>query len=171
MDNIYSYSNKFMYFIFCKDESDSASLLYCSGVSMSQFLPITKGRHGLASNPAMRGLQIIDLSLQKALNDRNAHTSSVKGNPCDPHVPKGGDWYRQLLLISGADVRTVKELVEQCPLHLVQSIFKACMITDIVLPEVAPTAEEFEGFLSKICEEYSKQSGWPTTASAKGFRK
>ncbi len=170
MENLYAYSNKFMYFIFCKDETDPASLLYCSGVSMSQFLPITKGRHGLASNPAMRGLQITDLNLQKELHDRGARTAGVKGNPCDQQVPKGGDWYRQLLFINGADVKVVKELGSQCPLHLVQSVFKACMITDIELP-VAASAEEFEKFLSAICEEYRKQSGWPTTASAKGFRK
>ena len=171
MDSQYVYSNKFMYFIFCKDESDPATWLYCSGVSMPQFLPITRGRHGLASNPAMRGLQITDLNLRKELRDRGARTASVKGNPCGPHVPQGGDWYRQLLFISDADEQVVKELVGHCPLRLVGSIFQACMISDVIMPAIEPSAAEFESFIASVCEKYSKQSGWATTSSAKGFRK
>jgi len=171
MDKIYTYSNKFMYFIVCADEADPSSFLYCSGVSMPQFLPITRGRHGLASNPAMRGLQITDLQFRKELIDRGAGSSIIKGNPCGSHAPKEGDWYRQLLRVQGINVTTIKELAEQCPLRLVGSIFQACMISDVVLPSVTPPAEKFESFLADICERYSKQAGWPTTASAKGFRK
>ena len=171
MDSLYVYSNKFMYFIFGKDEANPAQWLYCSGVSTPRFLPITRGRHGLASNPAMRGLQITDLNLITQLNDRGGIAASVKGNPCDAHVPKVGDWYRQLLSINNVDEQVLKEVVDQCPLRLVSSIFKACMVADVVLPAVAPSAEEFEQFLAAVCEEYSKQAGWPTTASVKGFRK
>lgn len=171
MDNIYSFINKFMYFIFRRDETDPSSLLYCSGVSMPQFLPITRGRHGLASNPAMRGLQIVDLSLRNELLARGAQTANVRGNPCGKHVPQTGDWYRQLLRIGNADEQVVKELVGRCPLNLLSSIFQACMITDIALPSVPPSAGELEGFLTAVCEKYSKQAGWPTSASARGFRK
>jgi hypothetical protein len=171
MDNFFTYGNRFMYFIFNRDESSPSSWLYCSGVSLSLFLPITRGRHGLASNPAMRGLQLVDLNLRKELNDRGSHTASVKGNPCDPHVPKDGEWYRQLMLISDADEQVVKELVGMRPLKLVSSIFQACLVSDAVLPAVTPPADEFERFLAAVCEEYSKQSGWATTASVKGFRK
>jgi hypothetical protein len=171
MDSPYVYSNRFMYFIFGKNESDPTQWLYCSGVATPQFLPITRGRHGLASNPAMRGLQITDLDLVRQLIDRGATTASVKGNPCDKHVPKTGDWYRQLLSVKNADEHVMSEVVGQCPLRLVSSIFKACMVSDIALPEVAPSAEEFEKFLAAACEQYSKQAGWATTASVKGFRK
>ncbi|HMK60906.1 MAG TPA: hypothetical protein VK452_07150 [Dissulfurispiraceae bacterium] len=138
---------------------------------MPQFLPITRGRHGLASNPAMRGLQITDLQLRKELTDRGIRTSSVKGNPCVNFVPGKGDWYRQLLRITGSDGEAIKDLAAQCPLRLVSSIFQACMVADVVLPVVTPPAEKLEDFLAKVCNIYSKQAGWPTTASAKGFRK
>ncbi len=171
MADLLRYNNKFMYFILSRDESSADSWLYCSGVSMSQFLPITRGRHGLASNPAMRGLQIVDMNLSRDLTDRGAKISAVKGNPCDPLVPKTGDWYRQFLLIGNADGDMVSELAGRGPLELVKSIFKACMISDIAIPDAVPSAEEFEAFLSDVCEKYSKQSGWPVSASAKGFRK
>ena len=171
MSDFFRYSNKFMYFILNRDESDERSWLYCSGVSMSRFLPVTRGRHGLASNPAMRGLQIVDLQLRKELIDHGARTEAVKGNPCDAVVPKEGDWYRQLLLIRDTDGQIVKELLGRCPLGLVNSVFKACRISDVELPETVPPASELESLLAEVCERYSKQSGWPTTASAKGFRK
>ncbi|HMK56136.1 MAG TPA: hypothetical protein VK448_05825 [Dissulfurispiraceae bacterium] len=171
VDSIFSYVNKFMYFIVRPDDTEPGAFLYCSGVSMPQFLPITRGRHGLASNPAMRGLQLADLNLRKELIDLGARTSEVKGNPCGPFAPGQGDWYRQLLRVTGADIEAIKKLAAKCPLRLVGSIFQACMITDIVLPAVSPSAEEFESLLTEVCKTYSKQAGWPTTASAKGFRK
>lgn len=160
-----------MYFLLCPRPEGAMSWLYCSGVSSSRFLPITRGRHGLASNPAMRGLQLTDLHLRKECNDHGARTSSVKGNPCDVHVPKGGDWYRQLLFIDDASAEVVEKLVSQCPVTLVGSIFQACMVSDYSVPAVTPPAEEFERFLEDVCAVYSRQAGWPTTASAKGFRK
>ncbi|HTZ18673.1 MAG TPA: hypothetical protein VMB78_09585 [Dissulfurispiraceae bacterium] len=171
MTDIFRYKNRFMYFILGRDGAVDRSWLYCSGVSMSQFLPITRGRHGLASNPAMRGLQIADMNLSRDLRDNGAQIATVKGNPCDPLVPKGGDWYRQMLLISNADEQIVKELVGRGPLELIGSVFKACMISDAVPPEAAQQPDKFEALLAGICEKYSTQAGWPTTASAKGFRK
>jgi len=171
MSALFKYENKFMYFILSRDESVNGAWLYCSGVSMPGFLPITRGRHGLASNPAMRGLQIADLHLRNELHNRGGHAASVKGNPCAPYAPKEGDWYRQLLLISDIDEQTVKEIVGRGPLELVRSIFQACMVPDEIPAEIAGNADEFEALLSGICEKYSGQKGWPVTASAKGFRK
>lgn len=171
MYNCYVYSNKFMYFIFGKCDSNSSSWLYCSGVSMPEFLPISRGRHGLASNPAMRGLQLTDINLQKELRDRGVQTSRVKGNPCGQHVPQGGNWYRQLLSINNADELVVKESVDRCPLNLVKSIFQSCLVTDVVLPAGSPSADELERFLVAVCEKYNKQAGWAVKASVKEFRK
>lgn len=171
MDTIYSYRNKYMYFIVSRAGENPSSWLYCSGISMSRFLPITRGRHGLASNPSMRGLQLTDLQLCSQLNESGASSASLKGNPCDVLVPKEGDWYRQLRLISGIEEVAVRSLVNVCPLTLVGSIFQACRVADFSLPSATPPAEEFERFLDEVTTVYSRQAGWPTTASAKGFRK
>lgn len=167
----YSWVNNYMYFIVSDDETDAGAWLYCSGISLPRFLPVTRGRHGLASNPAMRGLQLTDLNLRSQLHDCGALTESVKGNPCDGCVPKNGDWYRQLLRFRRVNEQTVKELVMQCPAYLVGSIFQACMIRDIPLPDTKSSAADVERFLDEVCEEYRRQSGWPVSASAKGFRK
>ncbi len=164
----FEYVNRFMYFIVRETES---AWLYCSGVSMPQFLPITRGRHGLASNPAMRGLQLSDLHLRQQLHENGAQTSNVKGNPCDIHVPKSGDWYRQLLFIDDAGEELVRKLAAACPERLVGSIFSACLVPDSIPLAAKFSAAEMESFLLDVCEEYRKQSGWPTTGSAKGFRK
>ena len=166
--NAFEYINRFMYFIL---SSADDAWLYCSGVSMSQFLPLTRGRHGLASNPAMRGLQLNDLHMRQQLHENGAQTSNVKGNPCDIIVPKTGDWYRQLLIIQGANEVVVRRLAAEGPKRLVRSIFSACMIPTLVPPAPSGSAAEMEAFLTGICAEYSNQAGWPTTGSAKGFRK
>jgi len=165
---IFEYINKFMYFIVSDAEG---GWLYCSGVSMSQFLPITKGRHGLASNPAMRGLQLGDLHLRRQMHEMGAKTDNIKGNPCDRIVPKDGDWYRQLLSVENASKELVREVIAEAPEQLVANVFHACLVRDFELAKGPVSAEEMEAFLSTVCEAYGKQAGWPTTASAKGFRK
>jgi hypothetical protein len=56
----YDYINGFMYFVIRPDKSrGDGTFIYCSGVNLFRFLLITKGRHGLGSNPAMRGLQLV----------------------------------------------------------------------------------------------------------------
>ncbi|HSW62926.1 MAG TPA: hypothetical protein VLH56_06430 [Dissulfurispiraceae bacterium] len=168
----FEYINKFMYFIVSTaDEGPDGSWLYCSGVSMSQFVSITRGRHGLASNPAMRGLQLNDLHMRRQLHENGAQTKNVKGNPCDLLVPKTGDWYRQLLFIDNATEELVREVAAARPAELVRSIFSACMVQDSIPPSASFSSVEMEDFLAALCDEYSKQAGWPTCASVRGFRK
>jgi len=55
------YINDFLYFVIRPDKSKGAGILrYCSGVNVSLFSPITKGRHGMGANPSMRGLQLVN---------------------------------------------------------------------------------------------------------------
>ncbi|KAF0185791.1 MAG: hypothetical protein FD164_52 [Nitrospirae bacterium] len=166
--NTFKYMNRFMYFIVSEVD---ASWLYCSGVSLSQFLPITRGRHGLASNPAMRGLQLSDLRMRQQLHESGAQTKNVKGNPCDILVPKSGDWYRQLLFIDNAAEDLVREVAAAGPARLVTSIFSACRVQDSIPLSASISSNAMEEFLAVLCQEYGKQAGWPTCASVKGFRK
>ena len=51
MNRAHEYINDFLYFVLRSDEKRGPNtLLYCSGVNVSRFSPITKGRHGIGSN-------------------------------------------------------------------------------------------------------------------------
>ncbi len=61
IDKSYEYKNDFLYFVIRPEESRGETILiYCSGVNVSLFYPVTKGRHGRGSHPAMRGLQLVN---------------------------------------------------------------------------------------------------------------
>ena len=56
-----TYVNDFLYFVIKPDQED---LICCSGVNVDRFTPITKGRHNPMSNPAIRGLQLIQYDMR-----------------------------------------------------------------------------------------------------------
>ncbi|GBE03825.1 hypothetical protein BMS3Abin09_00748 [bacterium BMS3Abin09] len=66
-----TYVNDFLYFVIKPDQED---LICCSGVNVDRFTPITKGRHNPMSNPAIRGLQLIQYDIM-ALALKNGTTA------------------------------------------------------------------------------------------------
>ena len=65
MINSLEYINDYLYFVFLPYESKrDNTMLYCSGVNLHRFLPITKGRHRPLANPARRGLQLANLGVR-----------------------------------------------------------------------------------------------------------
>ncbi len=150
----YEYVNDFLYFVIkpAPNRGEDA-FIYCCGVSLSRFLPLTKGRHGLASNPAMRGLQIVksgvcDLALSKGATPR-----IIRGKECLGIVPTEEVWYTELLLIENAPESLADEVIDYSVRALLKSIFQACAL------EAAPPAallepKELQWLLETLCTRY-----------------
>src|SRR5208337_5090388 len=76
----HSYINDFLFFVIKPDQSRSdGSYIYCSGADLFRFLPITKGRHGQASNPAMRGLQLANMGVRDLALSNGVTIKPAKG--------------------------------------------------------------------------------------------
>ncbi len=71
-----TYKNDFLFFAFRQHED---TLLYCSGVDVERFSPITKGRHRPMSNPAIRGLQLVNLGVRALALNAGAKPVTIKG--------------------------------------------------------------------------------------------
>lgn len=54
----YKFVNDFFYVVIRADESRGrGAMICCSGVNLDRFATLTRGRHGLAVSPSMRGPQ------------------------------------------------------------------------------------------------------------------
>ena len=148
---MYEYRSDFLYFVL--RPGSSGALICCSGVNMTRFSPITKGRHGIGSNPAIRGLQLVNLGVRDLARSQGATAKKVRGNDCAGITPAYDTWYTEILLIENAPESFPEEMIKYCVMNLLKKIFNACML-EVVLPDQLPGPDELRVFLEIQCGAY-----------------
>lgn len=131
------------------------SLLCCSGVNLERLAPITKGRHGLSSSPAIRGLQIVRLGLSALALENGATPKTFRGKECAGLAPTAETWYVDVLQIENASESFPAEIIEYGVLKLLESIFKACRL-EITLPDKLPGPVALQEFLEEQCRKFGR---------------
>ena len=150
---VHEYINEFLFFVLKPDQSKTdGAYIYCSGADLFRFLPITKGRHGLNSNPAMRGLQLVNIGVREMALKEGVLIKPVPGN-CSGIPPTSGGWFSERLQIENAPESFPYEIIKYGVVNLVEIIIKACTLTDIA-PEILLEPHELQEFLQGLCDKY-----------------
>ena len=154
MINSLEYINDFLYFVFLPYESKGDdTMLYCSGVNLHRFLPITKGRHRPLANPARRGLQLANLGVRALALKNGAVPKALKSNDCAEIVPKSNGWYRDKLLIENIHSSLPGNILNYVVLSFLGKVMDGCQLND-KLPDKLPNPEEFQVYLKSLCDKY-----------------
>lgn len=147
------YINDFLFFVVRPGKRDGKEvLIYCSGVNISRFFPIAKGRHGIASSPVMRGLQLVNLDVRKLALSKGAAPVTIRGNECADITPTMDTWYTELLAIENAPESFADEIISYCVFSLLEKIFKASA-RPLKLPGEFPTPYYLQVFLEAECDK------------------
>ena len=150
----YEYINDFLYFVIRPDKRRGEGVwIYCSGVNVARFSPLTKGRHGIGSNPSVRGLQLVNLSVRDRALSQGATPKRIRGDDCSGIAPTEGTWYTELLSIEKMPESFPGEMIEYGVVNLLKKIFKAGML-ESQPPDNLLKPEELQGFLDSLCREY-----------------
>ena len=148
------YINDFLYFVTRPDTHKGKDvLIYCSGVNVSRFTPITRGRHGIGSSPVVRGLQLVNLGVRDLALSRGATPRALRENECEGIVPTKDTWYTERLLIENAPESFPDEMVHYCVNNLLKKIFKASM-RELQLPDTLSETDELQLFIETQCRKY-----------------
>ncbi len=154
MTNSLEYINDFLYFVFIPDETRGEnSILYCSGVNLDRFLPITKGRHRPLANPARRGLQLANLGVRALALQKGAIPKAIKNNDCAEIVPKSNGWYRDKLLIEIVNKSLPEDILNYVVLNLLERVMNSCQLNE-KLPDKLPDNKELQIYLESLCDKY-----------------
>ncbi|MCL4457498.1 MAG: hypothetical protein M1406_08905 [Nitrospirae bacterium] len=154
----HTYINDFLYFVIKPAGGDRGgnSLLYCSGVNLQRFLPITKGRHRLGLNPAAKGLQSVNLRVRSLALSGGATPRTIHGNDCSGIAPAKDDlWYSELFLIENAPESLPDEIIAYAVVKLLKNIFLACMLEE-KLPDKLLAPDELQAFIEEMCVKYGR---------------
>lgn len=149
------YKNNYLYFII--RSIDDKVCLYCSGVNISRFFPLTTGRHRLGQNPVEKGLQSVNYGVRALLISRGAIIKSTKENLCADLINKGNDlWYTESFKIEDCYFDMANEAISYAVLGLLKKIFTALML-DEKIPERLPEPSQMEYYLENLCEKYNQK--------------
>ncbi len=151
---LYEYKNDFLYFVLRPDNSGGeGDYFYCSGVDLYRFLPVTKGRHRPMSNPAMRGLQLVNLGVRSMVLSRGGTTRAIRGNHCEGIVPIKNGWYKEQLMIENVPESFPDEMIEYCVIELMRKFNRAIML-GAELPDNLLSPKELQLFIEQMCSKY-----------------
>jgi hypothetical protein len=150
----YEYKNDFLFFVIKPDKKkDKSTLIYCSGVNIARFLPITRGRHRPMSNPAMRGLQLVNIKVRDMALSKGATPKTIRGNECSGIVPTKDNWYTECLLIENAPESLPDEIISYCVINLLKKIDKAILL-GAQPPDTMLKPDELQAFIEQMCSKY-----------------
>lgn len=146
------YVNDFFYFIIRPDETLSG-FIYCSGVNVTKFSPLTKGRHGQGSNPAVRGLQLVRAGIMDMALSKGGKAKKYSGNDCAGLAPTEDTWYTERLLIENVPQAFSEEVIRYSVTNLLKKIANALRLEDRTPDELLDPGE-LQGFIEKLCNKY-----------------
>ena len=153
----YEYINEFLYFVLRHDESKGRNtFIYCSGINFDRFLPLTMGRHRPMSNPAMRGLQLVNLEIRSLVLSKGSTPKAIRGNCCNGIVHARGHWYKEQLMIENAHESLPDEIISFGIINLLKKIDRSIML-GADLPETLLMPHELQVFIDTLCKRYGSQ--------------
>ena len=124
----YEYTNRFLYIIIRRmPELGPKTFLFCCGVNLTSFAPLSKSNFGICSNPAFRGLQLSRAEVSAFSNKKGVRPKSAPQNLCAAIAPRGDGWYRESLMLENVGERMPRELVRFSVVTLVEKVLSVCM--------------------------------------------
>lgn len=141
------YINDFMYFVI--RPVDVNRHIYCSGVNITKFSPITKGRHRLGQNPVVKGLQTLNNDIRALIINSKATPETVKNLFCQQIKPLKDDlWYTESFLIHNYTSELGEKIKHFAPFELLRKMFRAMLMNE-ELPE-KDSSEDLQSYLYNL---------------------
>jgi hypothetical protein len=151
------YINDFLYFVIKSDEnSANGDLICCSGVNVDRFTPITKGRHNPMSNPAIRGLQLIQYDIMALALENGTTAKTIRGHNGKGLPPTKELWSTECLLIKNAPPSLPDKILNHSVVELLKKIDLAST-RGATLPVKLLGPDELQVFIESMCNEYAMQ--------------
>lgn len=144
------YKTTGFYFVF---KPTKKGIAYCSGINVERFLPITRGRHKAMNNPAIRGLQNLNLELRAMAIEAGATPKTVLVPECSFPRPTDDVWYTESILFENLPEVMIERLLPYAVVHLLKKIDKAIMLR-ADMPDEVLEPEEMERFIDSLCKKY-----------------
>ena len=146
----YEYKNDYLYIILRQaPEQGPAATILCCGVNMTSFAPLCRNTHGICSNPAFKGLQLLRADLAAFAISKGLRLGRMGYGDCMLISPKGEGWYRESLLLD----RVTPAFARQFLLFAVRDLLTKILTVaapDAVIPKTLPNPPQLQAWLRSL---------------------
>ncbi|RJR14528.1 MAG: hypothetical protein C4581_13885 [Nitrospiraceae bacterium] len=150
-----AYVNDFLFFVIRHDDNSSnGNVICCSGINVDRFTPITKGRHNPMSNPAIRGLQLIQYDIMALALQHGTSAKPFHGYRDSELPPTGEVWSMECLLIKNVPPSLPDRIINHAVIELLKKIDRAGML-GASLPDKLLGPDELQMFIESMCTKYA----------------
>lgn len=149
----HEYINDFIYFtVRTEKKGEKDVLIYCSGINLDRFLPMTQGRLGLGSNPILSGLKLVKYDLCTLALSNGATPHDYCGHSdCFGIAPTKEAWYSEALLIENPGGLQPEEILRFAVGDMVRRIIKTSL-SDHEVPDLPLKPYDLQSHLEIICK-------------------
>jgi hypothetical protein len=146
----YEYKNDYLYIIIrqAPEHGDKAYIL-CCGIDIMKFDPLCRGTHGICSNPAFKGLQLLRADISAIALKKGARSDKMEYGECMLIAPKGEGWYRESMLLYDVTPTMAKELLQFGVADLVKKVLTVCA-PGAKMPKKLPNPPQLSRYISDL---------------------
>jgi len=150
----HEYINDFIYFTVRSEKKGDKKdvLIYCSGINLDRFLPMTRGRLGLGSNPILSGLKLVKYDLCTLALSHGATPHDHCGHSdCFGIAPTKEAWYSEALLIENPGSLLPDEIISFAVKSMVNKITNTSL-SDHEVPDLPLKPYDLQAHLEILCK-------------------
>jgi len=146
----YEYKNDYLYIIIRQspEHGPRASIL-CCGIDIMRFDALCRGKSGICSNPAFKGLQLLRADISAVALKKGATSRPLNYGQCMPISPRGEGWYRESMLLDNITPKTAKELLDFAVRDLLTKVLTVCAPSATV-PKTLPNPVELQKYIQSL---------------------
>ena len=147
----FEYKNAFLYFVIREEPLlGPDSYLYCCGINLSRFCPLSWRKAGICSNAGVRGIQLLRTHASAFAAKQGMIVERAESSDSSPITPHGDGWYHENpLRLEQAAPERIRELLEFSVMDLVKTVLVVC-VPDAQLPAAFLDAAAMQKFLESL---------------------
>jgi hypothetical protein len=107
------------------------------------------------SNPAVRGLQLVNYGVRALALSKGATPKTVRGTDCAGITPTRENWSTEHILIENAPESLPDEIISYCVINLLKKINRAILL-GADMPDELLQPDELQAFIRNLCSKYGR---------------
>jgi len=146
----YEYKNDYLYIIIRQSpEHGPKACILCCGIDIMRFDALCRGKSGICSNPAFKGLQLLRADISAIAIKKGAQSRPLNFGQCMPISPRGEGWYRESMLLDNVTPKIAQEILEYGIRDLLTKVLTVCAPSAKV-PKKLPNPSELQTYIQSL---------------------
>jgi hypothetical protein len=147
----HEYKNDYFYIILREaPEYGIDAYILCCGIDVMKFDPLCRGRSGICSNPAFKGLQLLRADISAIAIKKGARSAKMADyGECMLISPKGEGWYRETMILHRVSPRSAREILSFGVRDLLTKVLTVCA-PGAAVPKRMPNPVQLQAYIRSL---------------------